>query len=92
LPDPGVTPEQAMQDSELSAAIQECINGLHPDQRVVLVMNDIEGYSYQEIAYTTAVQLGTVKSRLSRARASLRHCLQAVQELLPDEYRLVSDD
>jgi RNA polymerase sigma-70 factor (ECF subfamily) len=92
LPDPGVTPEQAMQDSELSAAIQECINGLHPDQRAVLVMNDIEGYSYQEIADTTAVQLGTVKSRLSRARASLRHCLQAVQELLPDEYRLVSDD
>lgn len=92
LPDSRATPEQAVQQSELQNAIQQCINALHADQRVVLVMSDVEGYSYQEIADTTGAQLGTVKSRLSRARASVRQCLQAVQELLPAEYRLLSDD
>ncbi|GAB4325479.1 MAG: sigma-70 family RNA polymerase sigma factor [Phototrophicales bacterium] len=88
IPDPIHTPEEAAQNAELHEAIQRCIDALNDDQRVTLVMSDIEGYSYQEIADTVGVQLGTVKSRLSRARASLRQCLQAVQELLPDEYRL----
>lgn len=92
LPDQAATPEQVVQQRELNAAIQNCINRLQADQRVVLVMSDVEGYSYQEIADSTGVQLGTVKSRLSRARAGVRACLQAVQELLPAEYRLVSDE
>jgi len=92
IPSAEATPEEAAQNTELSTAIQDCINGLQPDQKVALVMSDIEGYSYQEIADTAGVQLGTIKSRLSRARAALRNCLQAVQELLPAEYRLVSDD
>jgi RNA polymerase sigma-70 factor (ECF subfamily) len=92
IPDPVATPEEAAQNSELSRAIQDCINGLQLDQRVVLVMSDVEGYSYQEIADSVETQLGTVKSRLSRARASLRECLQAVQELLPVEYRPVRED
>ncbi|MFW5772642.1 MAG: RNA polymerase sigma factor [Phototrophicaceae bacterium] len=83
-----VSPEQAALNSELNAAIQRCINGLSDDQRVTLVMSDIEGYNYHEIADVTGVELGTVKSRLSRARAGLRRCLQAVQELLPPAYRL----
>jgi len=91
IPDPVATPEEAAQNQELSSAIQDCITALQDDQRIALVMSDIEGYSYQEIADTTDVQLGTVKSRLSRARAALRQCLQAVQELLPAEYRLVND-
>ena len=86
------TPEQTAQNSELSTAIQDCINGLSDDQRVVLVMSDIEGYSYQEIADTVDTQLGTIKSRLSRARTNLRRCLQAVQELLPIEYRLSTEE
>jgi RNA polymerase sigma-70 factor (ECF subfamily) len=92
IPDPIETPEEAAQSNELSQAIQNCISGLQEDQRIVLVMSDVEGYSYQEIADTVRTQLGTVKSRLSRARASLRACLQAVQELLPIEYRPVTDD
>jgi len=92
IPDPVATPEEAAQNSELSHAIQDCINGLQLDQRIVLVMSDVEGYSYQEIADSVETQLGTVKSRLSRARASLRECLQSVQELLPLEYRPVSED
>lgn len=83
-----VSPEQAALNSELQAAIQNCINGLNAEQRIALVMSDVEGFNYQEIASATGVELGTVKSRLSRARAGLRRCLQAVQELLPSAYRL----
>ena len=92
IADPAITPEQAAQDSELSAAIQDCINALSVDQRIALVMSDVEDYSYQEIADTAGVQIGTVKSRLSRARANVRQCLQAVKELLPAEYRLMNRD
>jgi RNA polymerase sigma-70 factor (ECF subfamily) len=89
IPDASDTPEQALQQRELNRAIQDCINGLGEDQRVVLVLSDIEGLSYQEIADNTGAQVGTVKSRLSRARASVRQCLQAVEELLPGAYRLM---
>lgn len=87
LPANTITPEEAAQDSELSAAIQNCINGLQADYRVTLVMFDVEGYSYQEIAEQSGIQLGTVKSRLSRARLAMRRCLEGVRELLPIEYR-----
>lgn len=92
LPDNLPTPEQAAQSAELQRALQNCITALKADQRVVLVMSDVEGYSYQEIADHVNTQLGTVKSRLSRARKAMRDCLQAVQELLPAEYRLESND
>lgn len=92
IPDATPTPEQSMQNTELSDAIQNCINSLSADQRVVLVMSDVEGYSYHEIADHMRTQLGTVKSRLSRARAGLRKCLEGVKELLPSEYRLASEE
>ncbi len=92
LPDDAPTPEEVAQESELNQAVQNCISGLKDDQRIVLVMADVQGYSYQEIADTLNVQMGTVKSRLSRARLAVRRCLQAVQELLPLQYRLKSDD
>lgn len=86
------TPEQEAQRSDLNQAIQDCISALNDNQRVVMVMSDVEGYSYQEIADMVDTSLGTVKSRLSRARLAVRRCLQAVQELLPHEYRLSSED
>ncbi len=88
IPADSITPEEAAQDAELSRAIQACIQALKDDQRVTLVMSDVEGFSYQEIADAVGVQLGTVKSRLSRARAALRGCLQGFRELLPGQYRL----
>lgn len=88
LPAPNPSPEQVVQESELNAAIQDCINALTDDQRIVIVMSDVQGFSYQEIADTVGAQIGTVKSRLSRARSAVRGCLQAVKELLPAEYRL----
>lgn len=85
-------PEQEMLRSDLNQAIQQCIQSLGDDQRLVLVMSDVEGFNYQEIADQINSNLGTVKSRLSRARLAIRRCLQAFQELLPTEYRLSSED
>jgi RNA polymerase sigma-70 factor (ECF subfamily) len=92
LPDDLPSPEQVAQQSELSAAIQSCIQQLGADQRIILVLSDIEGLDYQAIADSVGVKVGTVKSRLSRARVSVRDCLQAVQELLPESFRLKSDN
>ena len=75
---------------ELDELIQAGITGLPPDQRVVLVLSDVQGFSYQEIADITDSSLGTVKSRLSRARSKLRDYLSEHQELLPGQYRLPS--
>jgi RNA polymerase sigma-70 factor (ECF subfamily) len=85
------SPEHYAQRSELSDAIQDCLSALPDDQRIVAVLADIEEYAYQEVAEITGLRLGTVKSRLSRARARLRDCLQAVRELLPAEYRLINE-
>lgn len=84
------TPEQVAEQHDLQRAIQDCLGGLSDDQRTTLVMFDIEDYSYQEVADTTAAQLGTVKSRLSRARLAMRRCLEAKRELFADVFRLDS--
>ncbi|GAB4529855.1 MAG: sigma-70 family RNA polymerase sigma factor [Anaerolineae bacterium] len=83
-------PEDYAMRRELSDLIQRGINTLPPDQRTVLVLSDVQGFAYQEIADITGVSLGTVKSRLSRARTRLRDYLANYQELLPAQYRLGS--
>ncbi|MCL4247826.1 MAG: sigma-70 family RNA polymerase sigma factor [Anaerolineae bacterium] len=88
VPAPDATPEEEALARELQRAIQDCINELNADQRLVLVLSDIEGLSYEEIAAQSGSQLGTVKSRLSRARANVRDCLAEVRELLPAQFRL----
>lgn len=92
LPANTPTPEQIAGQNELHQAIQHCINALGADQRIVLVMSDVQGSSYQEIAASLQTNLGTVKSRLSRARLAVRRCLQAYRELLPAEFRSFSND
>ncbi|MFQ3534545.1 MAG: sigma factor-like helix-turn-helix DNA-binding protein, partial [Aggregatilineales bacterium] len=62
------------------------------DLRTVAIMSDVQDYSYDEIAIALNLSLGTVKSRLSRARHKLRDCLRAVRELLPGAYRLVEQE
>jgi RNA polymerase sigma-70 factor, ECF subfamily len=84
-------PEAHAQRMELAVAIQHCIGTLPEDQRMAAVLSDIEGYSYDEMATIMEVSLGTVKSRLSRARAKLRDCLRAKGELLPSRYRLETE-
>lgn len=78
--------DQQMLNRELSHEIQAGLLTLPEDQRVVLIMSDIQGFTYEDIAIATDMQLGTVKSRLSRARAKLRDYLKA-RELLPAQYR-----
>ncbi len=80
-------PESYAQRQELQAAILSCLQHLPEDQRTIAVLSDIEGLSYEEIAESVGVALGTVKSRLSRSRARLRQCLQGFRELLPSTYR-----
>ncbi len=89
LRSPNEGPEAHRQRVELALVIEHCLKGLPDDQRIVTVLGDVEGYDYQEIANITRASLGTVKSRLSRARAKLRDCLQQFGgELLPSAYRL----
>lgn len=88
LTDPGESPEEYALRQELSRVIQVGIGTLPPDQRVALILSDVQGLSYQEIAEATGASLGTVKSRLSRARGKLRDFLLEQRELLPSPYRL----
>ncbi|MBK8987300.1 MAG: sigma-70 family RNA polymerase sigma factor [Chloroflexi bacterium] len=88
LRSPEEGPEAQQQRLEMMRAIEHCLGDLPEDQRITAVLRDVEGYDYNEIADITASSLGTVKSRLSRARTKLRDCLQGFAELLPAEYRL----
>lgn len=88
LRDESEGPEDFALRQELGGAIQSGLDSLPPDQRVVLILSDIEGMSYEEIADATRISLGTVKSRLSRARSKLRDYLVENGELLPAVYRL----
>lgn len=81
------TPEETAQESELTDLLQAAIATLPPDQRVVLILSDIEGMDYAAVAATVGIPVGTVKSRLARARARLRDFLQTRGELLPSTYR-----
>jgi len=92
LRSPQEGPEGHQQRLELVQAIEHCLDDLPDEQRITAVLCDVEGYDYNEIAGITSVSLGTVKSRLSRARAKLRDCLQGFAELLPANYRFESEE
>jgi RNA polymerase sigma-70 factor (ECF subfamily) len=88
LADPNMTPAQQSEADELEHAIQHCINNLPLEFKTVVVMTDLQGMDYSEVAIAVRVPLGTIKSRLARARLRLRECLQGFAELLPANYRL----
>jgi RNA polymerase sigma factor (sigma-70 family) len=88
LLDEAESPEEYALRQDLGRAIQSGLDELPPDQRTTLILSDIQGLSYEEIAQATSVSLGTVKSRLSRGRARLRDYLRDKEELLPSRYRL----
>lgn len=87
LVDQAERPEETALRHELCDMIQEAISQLTEDQRTIVILNDVQGFSYQEISEITGLALGTVKSRLSRARRKLRDALKD-QELLPQPYHL----
>jgi len=81
-------PESEALQAELAQALEDCLSGLPDEFRVVAVLVDVQGHDYQEASLVMGTPLGTVKSRLARARLRLRDCLQAHRELLPAAFRL----
>ena len=66
------SPLEAMERQELSAAVRTALDRLAPEYRTVLVLREMEGYSYEEIAQILDCSLGTVKSRISRGRRDIK--------------------
>lgn len=83
LADTADGPEQALERVEIQRAVQDSIKSLDDEYRVVLVMRDIQGYSYNEIADALGINLGTVKSRLNRARHALKEKFGSLELLAP---------
>jgi RNA polymerase sigma-70 factor (ECF subfamily) len=92
LADPSMTPAEKAEADELEHAIQHCLEMLPVEFRVVVVLADIQGLDYSEVASAVHVPLGTIKSRLARARLRLRECLRGFEELLPSAFRLKGED
>jgi RNA polymerase sigma-70 factor (ECF subfamily) len=88
LADPNMTPSEQFEADELEHAIQHCLDTLPTDFRTVVVLADLQGMDYSEVAIAARVPLGTIKSRLARARLRLRECLRGFEELLPSSFRL----
>lgn len=88
LADPNMTPAEQSEADELEHAIQHCLDTLPTEFRTVVVLADIQGLDYSEVATAVRVPLGTIKSRLARARLRLRECLRSFEELLPSSFRL----
>jgi RNA polymerase sigma-70 factor (ECF subfamily) len=70
------SPATALRRKEIGRLIQSAINKLPTDQKLVVVLRDMEGRSYEEISEITGLKLGTLKSKLSRARLRLRESLK----------------
>lgn len=87
IPDSQPGPEQLALSRELMACIEDGLQTLPHEQRATVILSDIHGLSYEEIATATGTTLGTVKSRLSRGRQGLRFYLAKHMELLPAQYR-----
>jgi RNA polymerase sigma-70 factor (ECF subfamily) len=93
--DPGIAaderlgPEEFALSAEMLSAIAAGLKTLPADQRAAVVLSDVQGLSYEEIAEVMECSLGTVKSRLSRGRGRLREYLLRQRELLPPQYRLL---
>jgi len=81
-------PEENYESVEIRDAIQRSVKALIPDYRLVVILVDVEGMSYEEAARVARIPVGTVKSRLARARMQLRKALQSQQNLLPAAYRV----
>ncbi len=88
MADPNASPELEVDQAELEHAIQHCLENLPADFRAVVVLADIQGLDYSEVAVAVKTPIGTIRSRLARARLRLRECLQGFRELLPVAFRL----
>lgn len=88
LKDDNPLPEDQLAQKELDFVIQRCIENLPVDFRAVVLLVDVNGLDYQATSQAARVPVGTVRSRLARARRKLQDCLHSAWELLPEKYRL----
>ncbi len=88
LKDDSQLPEDQLAQKELEFVIQRCIENLPVDFRAVVLLVDVNGLDYQATSQAARVPVGTVRSRLARARRKLQDCLHSAWELLPEKYRL----
>ncbi len=91
MSDPAETPEETVERAELGRAIQRCMDELPAEFKAIVILVDIQGLDYAEAADASGSPLGTVKSRLARARTRMRDCLQGAWELLPASFRLMEE-
>lgn len=77
VPGTAPTPEQVYSETNLDPALQAALDELSPEFRVSVVLADVVGMSYEEIAKTLGVKMGTVRSRIHRGRSQLRASLEA---------------
>ncbi len=86
LEDTRPTPEAAAEKNEVKRVVESAIQALSDEHRTVIVMRDLQGFSYEEIASIIKCPEGTVKSRINRARQALRDILKNKRELFKDTY------
>lgn len=76
LPDNSKSPTDIAEDNELKYRLEKCIKKLPESQRMMIILRDIKGFTYMEIAEIMKMNLGTVKSKINRARAALKELLE----------------
>ena len=89
--DDGEPLEERAVRQELARCLEGGLASLPADQRLAVILRDVQGLAYEEVAEATGASLGTVKSRISRGRAVLRDFLLAQGELLPSRFRHSSE-
>ena len=87
LADSAGVPHSRFEQVELGELIERSFAALPAEQRLILILCDVHGFAYDEIADLAGVPLGTVKSRINRARAQVRNYLLQYPELLPSAFR-----
>lgn len=87
LADDSASPEEHLNQVELQQAIEQCLENLTEEFRLVVILVDVQGCDYQEVSTIVGKPLGTVKSRLARARERMQNCLQSFWELIPVKFR-----
>lgn len=87
-------PEQFASRGELSDLLQDALASLPEDQRLAIILSDVQGYGYDEIAQVMEIAVGTVKSRISRGRSRLREYLQQSPDAmeLAERYLRLNDE
>ena len=85
-------PDQVYEERETTQILGRLLQALKAEHREVLLLRDIQGFSYEEIALITGSQLGTVKSRINRARNILKESILTYQEQNPGFFRLNLSD